>query len=144
MPHTKARNFKLPTETRTQTVALVAGVCCERRHANHNITCRLIAYPRDIIIRNGLASSRHWQCSWQHEITVWSQNYHAYVADSGWTDCLLVSCLTSQQHASASQGGSAQTIIRAATLKWKLQIKLSASPCHSILTPSQPVPALTL
>ena len=40
--------------------------------------------------------------------------------------------------------GSAQTIIRAATLRQKLQIKLSISPSHSILTPGQPVPALTL
>ena len=39
---------------------------------------------------------------------------------------------------------SAQTILRAATLRQKLQIKLSISPSHSILTPSQPVPALTL
>ena len=40
--------------------------------------------------------------------------------------------------------GSAQTIVRAATLKQKLQIKLSTSPSHSILTPGRPVPALTL
>ena len=39
--------------------------------------------------------------------------------------------------------GSAQTILRAATLREKLQIKLSTSPSHSILTPGQPVPALT-
>ena len=40
--------------------------------------------------------------------------------------------------------GSAQTIVRAATLRLKLKIKLSFSLCHSILTPGQPVPALTL
>ena len=40
--------------------------------------------------------------------------------------------------------GSAQTILRAATLRQKLQIKLSTSPSHSILTPGRPVPALTL
>ena len=40
--------------------------------------------------------------------------------------------------------GSAQTILRAATLRWKLQIKLSISPSDSILTPGRPVPALTL
>ena len=40
--------------------------------------------------------------------------------------------------------GSAQTILRAATLRQKLQIKLSISPSHSILTPGRPVPALTL
>ena len=38
----------------------------------------------------------------------------------------------------------AQTILRAATLRQKLQAKLSISPSHSILTPGQPVPALTL
>ena len=40
--------------------------------------------------------------------------------------------------------GSAPTILRAATLRWKLQIQLSISPSHRILTPGQPVPALTL
>ena len=40
--------------------------------------------------------------------------------------------------------GSAQTILRAATLRQKLQIQLSISPSHSILTPGQPIPALTL
>ena len=39
--------------------------------------------------------------------------------------------------------GSAQTILRAATLEQKLQIKLSISPSGSVLTPDQPVPALT-
>ena len=40
--------------------------------------------------------------------------------------------------------GSAQTSLRAATLRYKLQIKLSISPSHSILTPGRPVPVLTL
>ena len=40
--------------------------------------------------------------------------------------------------------GSAQTSLRAATLRLKLQIKLATSPYHSLLTPSQPVPAPTL
>ena len=40
--------------------------------------------------------------------------------------------------------GSAQTSLRAATLRWKLQIQLSLSPSHSILTPGRPVPVLTL
>ena len=40
--------------------------------------------------------------------------------------------------------GSAQTGLRTATLRWKLQIKLPISPIHGILTPDQPVPALTL
>ena len=46
----------------------------------------------------------------------------------------LVGCLTSQQHASICQGRIC-TILRAATLRQKLQTKLSASPIHSILTP---------
>ena len=40
--------------------------------------------------------------------------------------------------------GSAQTIVHAATLRQKLQIKLSTSPSHSILTPGRTVPVLTL
>ena len=40
--------------------------------------------------------------------------------------------------------GSAQTSLRAATLRWKLWIKLSTSPSHSILTPGRPVPVPTL
>ena len=40
--------------------------------------------------------------------------------------------------------GSAQTSVRAATLRYKLQIQLSTSPSHSILTPGRPVPVLTL
>ena len=39
--------------------------------------------------------------------------------------------------------GSAQTILRATTRRYKLQIQLSISPIHSILTPGQPVPALS-
>ena len=59
---------------------------------------------------------------------------------------LFVGCLTSQQHASVSQRRiySDNIIVRAATLRQKLKIKLSTSPSHSILTPGRPVPALTL
>ena len=57
--------------------------------------------------------------------------------------CLFVGFLTSQQHVYL-RDGSAQTILRAATLRKKLQMKLSTSPSHSILTPGRPVPALTL
>ena len=39
--------------------------------------------------------------------------------------------------------GSAQTILPAATLRYKLQIKLSKSLCHNILTPGRPVPMMT-
>ena len=42
------------------------------------------------------------------------------------------------------EDGSAQTSVRAATLRYKLQIKFSISPSHSIQAPGQPVPALTL
>ena len=40
--------------------------------------------------------------------------------------------------------GSAQTSLRAATLRQKLRIKLSTPPSHSILTPGRPIPSLTL
>ena len=42
------------------------------------------------------------------------------------------------------RNGSAQTIGCAATLRWKLQIKISISPSLSVLTPGQAVPSLTL
>ena len=41
-------------------------------------------------------------------------------------------------------GTGLRAILRAATLRQKLQIKHAAKPSHSILTPGQPVPALTL
>ena len=40
--------------------------------------------------------------------------------------------------------GFAPTILRGATLRYKLQIKLTISPSHSILTPGQSVLALTI
>ena len=40
--------------------------------------------------------------------------------------------------------GSARTVVRAATLRQKMQIMLSTSPRRSILTPGLPVPAPTL
>ena len=57
---------------------------------------------------------------------------------------LLVGCLTSQQHASVSQGRICSHNFTCSTLRKKLQIQLSISPSHSILTPDRPVPALTL
>ena len=57
---------------------------------------------------------------------------------------LLVGCLMSQQHASVSQGRICSDNFSAATLRQKLQTKLSVSPSHTILTPGRPVPALTL
>ena len=56
---------------------------------------------------------------------------------------LFVGSVTSQQHASVSQGW-VSSILRAATLRQKLQIKLSISSSHSIWTQGRPVPALTL
>ena len=40
--------------------------------------------------------------------------------------------------------GAAQTVVRAATPRYKLQIKLFVSPSDSILTPVQPALVLTL
>ena len=57
--------------------------------------------------------------------------------------CLLVASRPSNMRVYLWDG-SAQTILRAATLRYKLQIKLSISPSHSILTPGWRVPVLTL
>ena len=57
---------------------------------------------------------------------------------------LYVGCLMSHQHAFVSQRRIAQTMARAATLRWKLHIKICTSPSHSMLTPGQPTPVLTL
>ena len=42
------------------------------------------------------------------------------------------------------RGGSARTVVRAATSRYTLQTKLSVSPIQSILTPGKLVPARTL
>ena len=56
--------------------------------------------------------------------------------------CYLVACLpTSNVYL---RDGSAKTIVRTATLSWKLQIKLAVSTNHSLQTPGKPVLALTL
>ena len=47
---------------------------------------------------------------------------------------VVVGALTSSNMLVYLRDGSAQTSICAATLRWKLQIKLSISPSHSILT----------
>ena len=47
---------------------------------------------------------------------------------------LFGGCLTPSNLLVYLRDGSAQTIVHAATLRWKLQIKLSISPSHSILT----------
>ena len=59
-----------------------------------------------------------------------------------WLLLLFVGYLTSQQH--ARRDGSAKTTVRAATLRKKLQINFPVSRCHSILTPGQSIPTLTL
>ena len=61
----------------------------------------------------------------------------------GWFVCLLVAERPSNTRVYL-RDASAKTTLRAATLRQKLQTKLSISPSHSILTPGQPVPALTL
>ena len=69
--------------------------------------------------------------------------FHSVLAQRWDSEELFVGVFTSQQHASASQGRICSDCI-AAVLRLKLQIKLSISPSHSVLTPGQPVPALTL
>ena len=57
---------------------------------------------------------------------------------------LSVGCLTSQQHAGVSQGRIC-SMLPTATLRQKLRINFFFIPTSvSILTPGQPVPALTL
>ena len=59
-------------------------------------------------------------------------------------NCLFVCCITSKEHASVSTDLLRQLVVHAATLRQKLQIKLTTSLNHSILTPGQSVPVLTL
>ena len=54
---------------------------------------------------------------------------------------VFLGCLASQQHADISQG---HRICSAATVRQKLQMKLIIPPSQYILTPDQPVLALTL
>ena len=55
---------------------------------------------------------------------------------------LVVGCLTSQQHAGVSHGRMCSNNCTCCHTEIKLQIKLSISPSHSILTPSHPVPVI--
>ena len=57
---------------------------------------------------------------------------------------LYVGCLMPSNVLVCLMGGSADTMVCAATLRQTFQIKLSVSPSHSLMTPGQPVPALTL
>ena len=61
----------------------------------------------------------------------------------GLSQVLFVGCLTSQQHARVSQGRICTDSFTCCHTE-KLQIQLSTSPSHSVLTPGRPVPALTL
>ena len=56
---------------------------------------------------------------------------------------LLAGCLTSQQHASVSQGWICSENLTCCHTEIEVA-DLSTSPSHSILTPGRPVPALTL
>ena len=67
----------------------------------------------------------------------------AVVGDEGVGVCLLVALRPSNMLVYL-RDGPAQTSLRAATLTKKLQIKLSISPSHSILTPNRLIPAQTL
>ena len=58
--------------------------------------------------------------------------------------CLFAGCLTSQQHDSVSQGRIDSDSCMCCHTEIEVQIKLSISPSHIILTPGRPVPALTL
>ena len=58
--------------------------------------------------------------------------------------CLLVGCLTSQQHASVSQGRICSRQFTCCHTEIEAADQTSTSPSHSILTPGRPVPALTL
>ena len=60
---------------------------------------------------------------------------------------IIVACLLVKRTSNMLvhlRDGSAKTSVRAATLKKMLQVKLSILPSHGVLTPGQPVPALTL
>ena len=73
----------------------------------------------------------------------WEEKDQKHDQAEGLLVCLFVGCLPSNMQVYL-RDGSAKTIVRAATLRQKLQIKLSISPSHSILTLGRPVPMLTL
>ena len=56
---------------------------------------------------------------------------------------LLVSCLTSQQHASESQGRICLDICTCCHAEMEFTDQIAISATHSLLTRGQPVPALT-
>ena len=62
----------------------------------------------------------------------------------GWLVGRLLAYRPSDRLVFVADGSAVIIVARAATLSSKLQIKLSISPMHSILTLGQPVLALTL
>ena len=77
----------------------------------------------------------HKQCASSHEQSTCCHKQSTFVSFS-----LLVAELLSNMLAYL-RDVSAQTSVRAATLRMRLQFKLSISLSHSIPTPGQPVPA---
>ena len=57
---------------------------------------------------------------------------------------VVVRCLTSKQHASVFQGRSCSDSYTSTILRLKSQIQLVLSTSHTVLTPGQAGPALTL
>ena len=66
-----------------------------------------------------------------------------WVGCGGGGGCLLFALRPSNMQAYL-RDGSAQTIVRATTLRKDLQIKFAVSPSHSLLTLGQLVPVQTL
>ena len=54
---------------------------------------------------------------------------------------MFAGCLTSQQHANISQGQTCPNKFMCCSLRWILQIELSTTSSHSILTPGKPIPS---
>ena len=97
-------------------------------HTLHRSALYCLLVYHDAAHKNKNKKTRVKQCDTKTSILQWFNvlaTCKGYLKDS----CLLVGCLMSQH---------------AVTLRQKLQIKLSTSPSHSILTPGQPVPGLTL
>ena len=76
---------------------------------------------------------QHWRCS----------GYLVRQLASILFVCWLLGCLTSQQHASVSQGRICSDMCTCCHTETGVA-KPSMSPSHNILTPGQPVEALTL
>ena len=91
---------------------------------------------------------RYWRpcCSWMESelgqvVPLAGKNINN-ISPSG--VCLLADCLTSQQHASVSQGRICTHNFTCCHTEIEFADQTSTSPSHSIMTPGRPVPALTL